>query len=56
MLMNPNRNITVTELAEQLKLSESTVNRAIRSLIDKGVISREGPKKGGYWNVFWKRE
>ena len=48
-LMDEDRNITVAEIMEHLNLSESTVNRIIRSLTEKGIITRIGPKRSGSW-------
>lgn len=39
------------EIADQLKISTRTVDRAIRSLIQKDLIVREGSKKTGYWKL-----
>lgn len=39
------------EIAEQLHISTRTVDRAIKTLIQKDLISREGSKKIGHWKV-----
>jgi len=51
-LINENAGITASEMAERLKVSESTVNRALRSLTKKGIIIRFGPSQGGHWKLF----
>jgi len=48
-LIKENRDITVLEIIERLGLSESTVNRVLKSLTDKGIITRIGSKKSGSW-------
>jgi ATP-dependent DNA helicase RecG len=48
-LINENREITVPEIIERLKISKSTVKRTFRSLTEKGIIMRVGPNKGGSW-------
>ncbi|MDR0778490.1 MAG: putative DNA binding domain-containing protein [Methanomassiliicoccaceae archaeon] len=50
-LINENAGITVSEIMEHLKVSESTVKRALRSLTKKGIIIRSGPSQGGYWKL-----
>ncbi len=39
------------EIATQLNLSTRTVDRVIRTLIQKDLIVREGSKKTGHWEV-----
>lgn len=39
------------EIAEQLNISTRTVDRAIKSLIQKDLIVREGSKKTGHWRI-----
>ena len=39
------------EIADQLNISTRTVDRAIKSLIQKDLIVREGSKKTGHWKV-----
>ena len=38
-------------IADQLNISTRTVDRAIKILIQKDLIVREGSKKTGYWRV-----
>ena len=42
---------TRAELIVKLNVSESTINRAILELKQKGVIEREGGKRYGYWKI-----
>ena len=42
MLMKTNSKIKQTEIAEELKVSRATVQRAIRVLVDKQAIERGG--------------
>ena len=51
MLMRTNSKIKQTEIAEELKVSRATVQRAIQVLVDKHVIERVGGKRYGSWQV-----
>lgn len=44
-------NDTRANLINKLNVSESTVNRAILELKQKGIIEREGGKRYGYWKI-----
>lgn len=44
-------NDTRANLIVKLNVSESTVNRAILELKQKGIIEREGGKRYGYWKI-----
>ena len=44
-------NDTRANLIVKLNVSESTVNRAILELKQKGIIKREGGKRYGYWKI-----
>ena len=50
-LMKINCNITIPELAENIAVTERSVERNIQSLQKEGLIERVGPAKGGYWKV-----
>lgn len=39
------------EIADRLKISTRTVDRAIKVLVQKGLIVREGSKKTGHWSA-----
>lgn len=39
------------EIADQLNISTRTVDRAIKSLIQKDLIIREGSKETGHWKI-----
>ena len=51
MLMKTNSKIKQTEIAEELKVSRATVQRAIQVLVDKHAIERVGGKRYGSWQV-----
>ena len=51
MLMKTNAKIKQTEIAEELKVSRATVQRAIQVLVDKQAIERVGGKRYGSWEV-----
>ena len=44
-------NDTRANLIVKLNVSESTVNRAILELKQKGIIERQGGKRYGYWKI-----
>ena len=50
-LLKANPKLSRSDLATLLKLSEDGVKYQIKKLKDKGIIKREGPDKGGYWEV-----
>ena len=50
-LLKANPNLSRSDLATLLKLSEDGVKYQIKKLKDKGIIKRVGPDKGGYWEV-----
>ena len=43
--------ITQKQIAEKIGKSERTVKTIMNSLEEKGIISREGGKRFGYWKV-----
>lgn len=43
--------ITLSEIADQLNVSYKTVQRSIANLKKKGVITRIGGRKSGYWKI-----
>jgi ATP-dependent DNA helicase RecG len=47
-----NNNITRKEIAEQLDINESAIQKHIQNLKNKKVIERVGGRKDGYWRVF----
>ena len=47
---------TTAKIAEHLGVSKSTVSRMLKTLMKKGVISRDGPDRGGSWKILWERE
>ena len=51
MLISASPDITLSEMASQLGMSRSGVDKNIRKLKDKGIIRRVGPDKGGHWEV-----
>ena len=51
MIMKTNSKIKQTEIAEELKVSRATVQRAIQVLVDKHAIERVGGKRYGSWQV-----
>ena len=50
-LLREDGKMTQKQLAESINKSSRTVKRTIDSLKAKGIISREGGKRFGYWKV-----
>lgn len=50
-LIMGNRSISVTELADKTNLSARTVDRIIKSLKEKGILSRTGSTKHVKWQI-----
>ena len=50
-LIRKQRNITTQEMADILGISKRAVIPYLKSLQEKRIILREGPKKGGWWIV-----
>ena len=55
-LICDNEQISKAEMAIRIGKSEKTVQRAIASLTQKGLIRREGSNKLGYWKVNTKED
>jgi ATP-dependent DNA helicase RecG len=49
--MRVNPKITVPELAENLKLSTSAIEKQVRQLRENNIIERIGSTKSGHWEV-----
>lgn len=52
--LHQNPALTIKELEESTRLSESGVKKVIRQLREGGLIRRVGPNKGGHWKVIDK--
>lgn len=50
-LMQENRGITIIEIASAIGLTTRAVEKQIAKLKKEGLITREGPEKGGFWIV-----
>ena len=50
-LIKNNPNITYIELAKNIKKSEETVRRNIKSLVELKLINRIGSDKKGHWEI-----
>ena len=53
-LIEQNKMISMSQLAENIGISKRKVLDNINKLKSKGVITRQGKAKGGYWEVFQK--
>ena len=43
--------ITQQELSKRLNLSLPTIKKNIKILKELGILSRQGSKRNGYWNI-----
>ena len=50
-LIRKQRNITTQKMADKLGISKRAVIPYLKSLQEKKIIFREGPKKGGWWTI-----
>lgn len=50
-LIKEHTNMTTTQMAERLGVTKRTILRGIESLKKKGLISRVGSEKTGYWEL-----
>lgn len=46
-----NPNISITDIAANTRLSKSTIDRVIRALKDKGLLTRIGAKNNATWLI-----
>lgn len=51
-LINKNNQLSLNAMAESIHISYSSLDR-LMSILRNGMISRIGPKKGGYWKINW---
>ena len=49
ILENPQ--VTISQVAEQLKLNMRGIAKHFKNLQAQGIICRVGPNKGGHWEV-----
>ena len=50
-LIGNNPKISIQEIAEDMEISNTTVDKHVKKLKEMGIIQRIGPAKGGYWEV-----
>ena len=50
-LIASNARITISEMANIIKITERSVERNIERMQKERLIKRIGPAKGGYWEV-----
>ncbi len=50
-LIAKNKQTTAEEMAEQMQVSESTINRYLKKLVANNFITREGSRKSGDWII-----
>ena len=50
-IMMKNPNITITQIAKQLRMNSRGIDKHIKSLREQGIIRRVGPDKGGHWEI-----
>lgn len=50
-VIRENQSVTVDEMAERADVPKRSVERELQRLRERGVISRQGAKKNGYWEI-----
>lgn len=50
-LVKANPQISRAEISEKTGLHDSSVKRRLKTLVDRGMLRRIGPDKGGYWEI-----
>jgi len=50
-LMRENSKISITEIADKVGISTTSIEKNIGYLKKQGIVRRIGPAKGGYWEV-----
>ena len=53
-LLKQTPTISRKDISKKLGINESAVQKRLDTLRKKGVVSRVGPDRGGYWEVFEK--
>ena len=53
-LIEKNKDVTIQEIAKNIKISRKSVNAYIKQLKEKGLLQRVGPDKGGHWKIIGK--
>ncbi len=53
-LLRENPNMTIAEIAEAISISTRAVEKKIAKLKEKGILIRQGPDRGGEWQVIPK--
>lgn len=51
-----NQNISITDIAANTRLSKSTIDRVIRALKEKGLLTRTGAKNNAKWVINYGSE
>ncbi len=51
VLIHANQNITISEMAKTIGITERAIEKQLAKLKDKKIIDRIGPDKGGYWVI-----
>jgi Fic family protein len=49
--IDTNPSITIKQLADKLNLTTRAIEKNIKKLKDKGILTRIGPNKGGLWKI-----
>ncbi|WP_162051214.1 MULTISPECIES: HTH domain-containing protein, partial [unclassified Lentimonas] len=50
-IIGTNNQVTIAELSEQIGVSTRTIERNIKNLQETGALRRQGPDKGGHWEL-----
>jgi len=50
-LIRADRTISISAMSRKLNISTTAIEKTIRRMKSKGVLTRIGPAKGGYWEI-----
>lgn len=50
-----NNQISITQMADKLNISTTTIENNLSKLKETGIINRKGSAKGGYWEINTKK-
>jgi ATP-dependent DNA helicase RecG len=50
-LLRENPKLTIAEIAEVISISTRAVEKKIARLKEEGILTRQGPDRGGQWQV-----
>ena len=50
-MIKSDNQISATEISKHIGLSVRAIEKSIKELREKGILKRNGPARGGYWEI-----